>query len=151
MLCKALFTSSLPGTYVCLRDCSTILRNSREPTRGLVLISCTTFHYPADFSPEAFFLNYYGVLCPPDSHPQRIVIRAYYPFAHYLHTLPLHRTQTVLLDTPEYTDFELYLCPTFDFKQELLAQGKDVEVLQPASLREDMKQMLREAMGRYKE
>lgn len=27
MLRKALFTSSLPGTYVCLRDCSTILRN----------------------------------------------------------------------------------------------------------------------------
>lgn len=111
----------------------------------------TTFHYPADFSPEVFFLNYYGVLCLPDSHPQRIVIRAYYPFAHYLHTLPLHRTQTVLLDTPEYTDFELYLCPTFDFKQELLAQGKDVEVLQPASLREEMKQMILEAMGRYKE
>ena len=109
----------------------------------------TTFHYPADFSPEAFFLNYYGVLCPPDSHPQRIVIRAYYPFAHYLHTLPLHRTQTVLLDTTEYTDFELYLCPTFDFKQELLAQGKDVEVLQPLSLREDMKQMILEAMKRY--
>ena len=33
----------------------------------------------------------------------------------------------------------------------VLGQGKDVEVLQPLSLREDMKQMILEAMGRYKE
>ena len=111
----------------------------------------TTFHYPSDFSAKSFFQNYFGVLCPPDSHPRRIVVRAYYPYANYLRTLPLHRTQTELTDTPEYADFEFYLCPTFDFKQELLAQGKDVEVLKPASLRLEMKEMILEAMGRYKE
>ena len=46
---------------------------------------------------------------------------------------------------------ELYLRPTFDFKQELLAQGKEVEVLKPASLREDMKQMVMEMMEKYKD
>ena len=53
--------------------------------------------------------------------------------------------------TPAYTDFSYHLCPTFDFMQELLAQGKDVEVLRPASFRREMMEMLREAMGRYGE
>ena len=51
----------------------------------------------------------------------------------------------------EFEGFELYLRPTFDFKQELLAQGREVEVLQPASLREEMKQMIRGMMGRYED
>jgi predicted DNA-binding transcriptional regulator YafY len=53
--------------------------------------------------------------------------------------------------TPTYTDFSYHHCPTFDFMQELLAQGKDVEVLRPASFRREMMEMLREAMGRYGE
>jgi hypothetical protein len=109
------------------------------------------FTYPADFSIRMFFHNSYGVMFDPNLSAQRIVVRAYPPFTHYLRTLPLHHSQTELTDTPEYADFEFYLCPTFDFKQELLAQGKDVEVLKPASLREEMKQMLWEAMERYKD
>ena len=107
------------------------------------------FKYPADFSTKMFFYDCYGIVSDPKQQAQLIVIRAYYPYAPYLRTLPLHHSQKELADTPEYADFEFHLCPTFDFKQELLAQGKDVEVLQPASLREEMKQMLVEMMGRY--
>ena len=94
-----------------------------------------------------FFYDNYGVIFDPKLRAQRIVVRAYYPYAHYLRTLPLHHSQKELTDTPQYADFEFYLCPTFDYKQELLAQGKDVEVLQPASLREEMKQMVRSKPG----
>ena len=107
------------------------------------------FDFPTDFSVRTFFRDCYGVLRDPQCEPQRIVLRAYYPFAHYLRTLPLHPSQQELTATPQYADFELYLRPTFDFKQELLAQGREVEVLQPASLREEMKQMVREMMERY--
>ena len=108
------------------------------------------FDYPEDFSTEEFFRYGYGVICDPEIKPQRIVVRAYYRYAHYLRTLPLHVSQTELNDTAEYADFEFYLSPTFDFKQELLAQGKDIEVLEPASLREEMKQMAMELLERYK-
>ena len=109
------------------------------------------FDFPTDFSVRTFFRDCYGVLRDPQCEPQRIVLRAYYPFAHYLRTLPLHPSQQELTATPQYADFELYLRPTFDFKQELLAQGREVEVLQPASLREEMKQMIRGMMGRYED
>ena len=62
----------------------------------------------------------------------------------------MHELRTSLIVRGnKYADFAFYLCPTFDFKQELLAQGREVEVLEPASMREDMMRMLVDAMGRY--
>ena len=107
------------------------------------------FDLPEGFSAREFFDDCYGVMRNPKHRAQRIVVRAYDRFAHYLRTLPLHHSQTEVSTTAEYTDFEFRLAPTFDFKQELLAQGKDVEVLEPASLRKEMMEMLRGMMGRY--
>ncbi len=115
-----------------------------------VEILAEKFQIPADFSAEAFFQHCYGVICDPKVEPQLIVLRAYPPLMHYLRTLPLHHSQRELTATPEYVDFELYISPTFDFKQELLAQAKDVEVLKPISLREEMQRMMLEVMERYK-
>ena len=109
------------------------------------------FDLPAGFSARDFFGDCYGVMHEEKRRPQHIVVRAYDRLAHYLRTLPLHHSQTEVATTPMYTDFSYYLCPTFDFMQELLAQGKDVEVLKPASLRKEMMEMLRETMGRYEE
>lgn len=109
----------------------------------------THFTLPADFSAKKFFQDCYGVFCDSKVKAQRIVLRAYYPYVSYLRTLPLHSSQKELAEASEYADFELYLRPTFDFKQELLAQGKDVEVLEPASLREDILQMMKEMLERY--
>ncbi|MBQ8521991.1 MAG: WYL domain-containing protein, partial [Bacteroides sp.] len=79
----------------------------------------------------------------------RIVIRAYPPFTDYLRTLPLHHSQHEVKRTPRYADFEYYIRPTFDFRQELLSQGDEVEVLRPASFRKEMQEMLSRMLGRY--
>lgn len=108
-----------------------------------------SFDYPSDFDSELFFKDYYGVLCKPDSRAEQIIIRAYPPFTHYLRTLPLHHSQKELKTTPEYADFEFHLHPTFDFLQELLSQGHEVEVLQPEHVRQEMKVLLGKTMERY--
>ena len=107
------------------------------------------FDLPEGFSAREYFEHCYGVMRNERHQAQRIVVRAYDRFAHYMRTLPLHHSQTELQCTDAYTDFEFHLAPTFDFKQELLAQGIDVEVLEPASLRQEMKEMHRTAMERY--
>lgn len=107
------------------------------------------FEFPEDFSTERFFKDFYGVLCHADEEVERIVIRAYPPLTHYLRTLPLHHSQKELQSTPEYTDFEFYLHPTFDFLQELFAQTHEVEVLEPLRLRNSMKEYLLKALKRY--
>lgn len=107
------------------------------------------FDCPEDFDTELFFKDYYGVMCHTGDKAERIVIRAYPPLTNYLDTLPLHDSQKVLESTPEHTDFELYLHPTFDFLQELFAQMHEVEVLEPLWLRKQMKGYLLKALERY--
>ena len=107
-----------------------------------------TFPFPEDFDTEAFFRDCYGVLSTDDK-AQRIVIRTYAPYMNYVRTLPLHHSQKEIKTTAQYADFEFYLKPTFDFRQELLAQGHDVEILLPAQFREEMKEMLEKMLGRY--
>jgi hypothetical protein len=107
------------------------------------------FDCPDDFDTELFFKDYYGVMCHTGDKAERIVIRAYPPLTNYLDTLPLHDSQKVLESTPEHTDFELYLHPTFDFLQELFAQMHEVEVLEPLWLRKQMKGYLLKALERY--
>ena len=107
-----------------------------------------TFQFPEDFNTEAFFRDCYGVM-NTDDKAQRIVIRANAPYMNYVRTLPLHHSQKEIKTTDQYADFEFYLKPTFDFRQELLAQGHDVEVLLPAQLREEMKEMLEKMLSRY--
>ena len=107
------------------------------------------FKLPKDFDAELFFKEYYGVLCNSDKKVERIVVRAYQPLMHYLRTLPLHHSQKELQSTPEYADFEYHLRPTFDFLQELFSQINEIEVLEPASLRREIKELTTEIMNLY--
>lgn len=108
-----------------------------------------SFEYPKDFNAEIFFKDCYGVICGTNDEVQKIVLRAYPPYVNYLRTLPLHTSQKELNSTSDYADFELYLRPTFDFRQELLSQGDEVEILQPENFREEMKSLLERMLKRY--
>jgi hypothetical protein len=57
--------------------------------------------------------------------------------------------ELTLASTEEYADFEYFLRPTFDFKQELLSQGDEIEVLEPKSFRGEMKDILQRMLKRY--
>ena len=109
------------------------------------------FVYPSDFDTELFFKDCYGVICGTDIKPQSIVLRAYHPYANYLRTLPIHHSQKEIRNTAGYADFEFYLRPTFDFRQELLSQGNEVEVLEPADFRQEMKDVMEKMLEHYKE
>lgn len=61
----------------------------------------------------------------------------------------LHHSQRELASTPESADFEYYLRPTFDFRQELLSQAHEAEVLELESLRLEMKELLAKMIERY--
>ena len=110
-----------------------------------------TFIYPQDFVAEDFFKDCYGVISGTKDKPQKIVIRAYTPYVNYLETLPLHTSQKELKSTPEYTDYEYFLRPTFDFRQELLCQVDEVEVLEPEVFRQEIKGMIQKMWEKYNE
>ena len=113
-----------------------------------VQITDETFEMPVDFKPESYFTEYFGVLT--DETPMaHVVVRAYGRTPNYLRTLPLHHTQRELESTDEYTDFSFDIRPTVDFLGELFSNSPNIEVLEPADLRQKMKQILAENLKRY--
>lgn len=106
------------------------------------------FEMPDDFSSEAYFADYYGVLT--DATPMaHVVVRAYNFTPNYLRTLPLHASQREVVTTPDYTDFALDIRPTADFINTLLSHADGLEVLEPADLRQRMKEMIAKTLKRY--
>lgn len=107
-----------------------------------------TFKMPDDFSPQAYFDEYFGILT--DNTPMaHVIIRAHKWMPNYLRTLPLHHSQRELSSTPGYTDFSFDIRPTSDFLGELLRHSSGIEVLEPLALREKMRQMILETLKRY--
>ena len=106
-----------------------------------------TFSMPADFAPEAYFADYYGVLTGTDDPLQHIIIRTYGMTPDYLRTLPLHPSQCELESTDDHTDFSLDICPTPDFVSALCNSG--IEVLQPESLRLRVKSQIENMLQCY--
>ena len=94
------------------------------------------FKMPADFSAQAYFSEYFGVLTNDT------------PMTHVV-TLPLHHSQREIASTEHYTDFSFDIRPTSDFLGELLRHSNGIEVLEPLELREKMRQMIAETLKRY--
>lgn len=111
-------------------------------------ITDITFAYPPNFSPSAYFANFYGILVT-DGKPEKIVIRTYQELPGYLRSLSLHPTQHELATKDEYTDFTLRLVPTFDFIQELLLHRDQLEVIAPQSLRDEMATIISKMSDNY--
>lgn len=105
--------------------------------RSLTILE-DTFKLPEDFSVAEYFDTMYGIVSD-NVKPQRIVLRAYKQHKHYIKSLPIHHSQRLIEDNVRYSDFELYVSPTYDFIMRLLHDGVWLEVISPASLRKAMK------------
>lgn len=61
----------------------------------------------------------------------------------------MHGSQVEIESTDEYTLFEVYLRPTFEVEQAMLAQGANLEVMSPDWFREEMKGYAEAMVKRY--
>ena len=132
-----------------------LARNDEEQMRiysldrmTMVELTAEAFEMPADFSPQAYFAEYFGVLTV-DTPMAHVVIRTYGKTPDYLRTLPLHASQREVSHTDQYTDFTFDIRPTADFLGQLLSHGDGIEVLQPADLRQKMRQLIANNLKRY--
>ena len=107
-----------------------------------------SFHLNKDFDVDEYFVGCCGVITS-DVAIERVVILAYNGFADYLRTLPLHSSQKDLESNDESTLFEYHVKPTFDFYQLLLAQGDQIEVIEPKSVRDMMRNFVINLMDYY--
>ena len=108
------------------------------------------FELDPKFDAENFFKNYFGVFIGENEEPTRIVLRAYGKMIPLIRTLPKHSSQKEINTTDMYCDFEYYLAPTFDFRQEILKEGHELEVIEPQSLRKKIHDELVKTIMQYK-
>jgi len=109
----------------------------------------TLFKFPVDFSPEDYFYNSFGIIADETVTPQRVFIKVWRTQVKYIRSLPLHHSQREIEATKEYSIFQYYIKPTYDFRQELLSQGSEIEVIAPGILREELGDIATEMLKKY--
>ncbi len=70
--------------------------------------------------------------------------------AKYLKTLPLHKSQEIISETDNQVVFRFFLAPNYELIQRILMWGREVKVLKPASLADEIKFLLQETLNKYK-
>lgn len=115
-----------------------------------IKMSHEKFKYDEDFDAVNYFSDCFGVMLDENSKPEKVLIRAYGYEPYYLRDLPLHHSQREIQSTEEYSDFELRLKVTSDFKSKLLSRGEWIEILEPKALAEEIVEWHQKAINRYK-
>ena len=115
-----------------------------------IKVSNEKFKFDEDFDAASYFSDCFGVMLDENSKPEKVLIRAYGYEPYYLRDLPLHHSQHEIQSTDEYSDFELRLKITSDFKSKLLSRGEWIEILEPKALVEEIVEWHQKAIDRYK-
>lgn len=97
--------------------------------------------------PEVYFEHCFGII--RQHEPITIRFRAFWPQDAYIKDVPIHTSQVEVGHTDEYTDFEIFVRPTYDLKQEFLWHRDKLAVLAPESFRKDMMGVLRATLSGY--
>lgn len=95
-----------------------------------------TYEIPEEFDAESYFNGYFGIIV--GDVPVDIVLKVDPYQAKYLRTLPIHHSQKETEAVDGCPTFTYHIAPTYDFIQEVLSRGRDIEVLSPENLRRKM-------------
>lgn len=121
---------------------------------GKVDISDKTFTIDHGFDIVAYYDGAFGVITgvENDYDIENVRVKVYndYHRADYLRTLPLHKSQTEIKSTPDFTVFEYRLRPTDDFLSAITALGGDAEVISPQWYREYVEKEVERTLARYR-
>lgn len=110
----------------------------------------THFDYPKNFKAEEYFDDCYGIIADQRVEVETVKIKVSAGQANYLRSLTLHQTQKEIERTDEYSIFTVRLRPTYDFLQEILSNGCDVEVLSPKWFRDEVANISEQMWDKYK-
>ncbi len=107
-----------------------------------------TFIPPTETHDE-YFEDVIGVSKPIDAACQFVKIKINKSLWPYIESKPLHPSQKVTERTEEHTVLQLEIIPNYEFYAQVLGFGSAVQVLEPISIRNEMKRKLKEAWENY--
>ena len=131
------------------------LKDNKIKTFGLdrlseLDITRKTFYYPEKFNVFDTFKFCFGIISSDNKNPETIVLSFSAWQGKYIKTLPLHHTQKIISDNKEELIVQLKVHTTYDLVMEILSFGQEVKVLQPESLVQEVKQILKKSLKNYR-
>ena len=96
----------------------------------------------SDITVQEYFDGSFGVNHADDQQPETIRIKVYGTQVDYVRALPIHESQHELETTDDWSVFEYRVVPCYNFYQRLLWHREKLEVLAPAHVREEMKEIV---------
>lgn len=108
-----------------------------------------TFVMPKDWDADEYFSGCFGIIPDTNVDKQPVTLKVSTGQANYIRDLPLHESQKEVERNEEYSVFKYFLRPTFDFQQELLWNGEDMEVVEPKWLRKEMAGKIKRMWNMY--
>jgi predicted DNA-binding transcriptional regulator YafY len=136
--------------YIVANDCkdSNIKSFSLDRLTNLE-ITGQNYLYPDNYCIERSYRYCFGIISPNGLKPQEIIL-SFDPFqGKYIKTLPLHRTQQIIVDNDEELKIKLKLCITHDLLMELISFGDNLKVIEPKSLVDQIMQAHESAFRQY--
>ena len=109
-----------------------------------------TFEMPKGWDAETYFEGCFGIIADQRVEPQSVKLKVSASQANYIRDLKLHESQQEIERNEEYSIFSYYLRPTFDFQQEILWNGENMEVLEPIWLRNEVAYKIECMWNKYK-
>ena len=102
-------------------------------------------------TPENYYEDCFGIYRMEDVPVEKIRIRAFYPEYNYIEEVPLHESQQKVKESKDgmFREYTLIVRPSRDFLQELLWHGRNIIVLKPESLRQEMIGILKDMTKSY--
>ena len=102
-------------------------------------------------TPENYYEDCFGIYRMEDVPVEKIRIRAFYPEYNYIEEVPLHESQQKVKESKDgmYREYTLTIRPSRDFLQELLWHGRNLIVLKPENLRQEMIGILKDMTMSY--
>jgi predicted DNA-binding transcriptional regulator YafY len=106
---------------------------------------------PKDWTAKEYFDGCFGIIAEQSVKIQPVKLKVSAGQANYIRDLKMHESQEEIERNEEYSIFTFNLRPEFDFQQELLWNGEDMEVLEPIWLRKEIAGKIKRMWNKYKE
>lgn len=113
-------------------------------------ITNNKFEVPKSFDAGKMFRDAYGIFLPNPDDPLEDIVLSFTPFqGEYVKSLPFHHSQEILEDNEQELRIKLRMYVTHDFIMDIMSYGKEVRVISPQSLIDEVSYYLREAVKLY--
>lgn len=106
-------------------------------------ISSKHFECPKTMDAAEYFRDSFGIVRPNEGKAEEIILSFEPLQGKYIKSFPMHHSQEILIDNNKELKARLMMYVTYDLVKELLSLGDKVKVIEPETLKKEIKEALK--------